>query len=291
MLPWILCGVMLIIIILLSLKIWDLKNAVQEVLAEFEEHINLDTNTLISVSSGDKQIRSMAVQLNDQLRLLRQQRRQYLAGDQELKNAVTNISHDLRTPLTAICGYLDLMEQEEKSEELARYLAHIGNRVEALKNLTEELFRYSVVVSVEDMKIEQIDLKRTLEDNLLSFYGIMQEKEIIPEISFPEKEVWRDLDKNAVNRVFSNIISNALKYTDKDFTVSMDPSGCITFSNTAKGLNPVLVGKLFDRFYTVEANRNSTGLGLSIAKVLMERMGGRIGAGYHDDKLFIVLDF
>ena len=94
----------------------------------------------------------------------------------------------------------------------------------------------------------------------------MQEKGIRPEIHMPETPVYRELDACALGRVFSNIISNALKYSDGDFIVSMEDNGSITFANTANDMDPVTVGKLFDRFYTVEAGRNSTGLGLSIAK-------------------------
>lgn len=119
----------------------------------------------------------------------------------------------------------------------------------------------------------------------------MQEKGIQPEIELPEEPVFRELDAGAVNRIFSNIISNALKYSDGDPSVVMDKNGCVTFSNTAHNLNYVTVGRLFDRFYTVEASRNSTGLGLSIAKLLIERMGGSIGAIYNNDKLQIKIIF
>ena len=159
-------------------------------------------------------MQKLASEINVQLRQLRKERRRYQQGDQELKEAVTNISHDLRTPLTAICGYLDLLEKEEKSENVERYLSQIENRVEALKSLTEELFRYSVITSSQDLKPERLDLVRALEDSLLSFYGVMQEKGIQPDINLPEEPVIRELDEIALNRIYSNIISNALKYSN-----------------------------------------------------------------------------
>ena len=232
-------------------------------------------------------MRKLAADINTQLRLLRKERHRYQQGDLELKEAVTNISHDLRTPLTAINGYLDLLEREEKSETVQRYLSQIQNRTEVLKNLTEELFRYSVVTSSQELKPERMDVVRALEESLLSFYAVMQEKGIQPEIELPEESVYRELDAGAVNRIFSNIISNALKYSDGDLSVVMDIDGSITFTNTAHNLNAVTVGRLFDRFYTVEASRNSTGLGLSIAKLLIERMGGNIEAIYNSNKLQI----
>ena len=119
----------------------------------------------------------------------------------------------------------------------------------------------------------------------------MQEKGIRPEIHMPESSVYRELDACALGRIFSNIISNALKYSDGDFIVSMEDNGSITFANTAKDMDPVTVGKLFDKFYTVEAGRNSTGLGLSIAKLLTEKMGGSIEAEYRENKIIVHLSF
>lgn len=284
-------GILLLILSALLGKIYSLRKSAREITEAFQDRLTTDTNTLIDISSRDPYMRKLAAQINVQLRLLRKARHRYQQGDLELKEAVTNISHDLRTPLTAICGYLDLLEREEKSEAVQRYLSQIENRTEVLKNLTEELFRYSVVTSTQDLNLERLDLVRTLEDSLLSFYGVMQEKGIQPQIRLPEEPVFRDLDAGALSRVFSNIISNALKYSDGDFAVSLEPDGCITFSNGAKELNAVSVGRLFDRFYTVEASRNSTGLGLSIAKLLTERMGGRIEAVYRGETLSIILSF
>ena len=275
----IIIGILLLIIFVLVAKVWFLRKSVQEIREAFRDRLAADTNTLIDIST------------RDQLRLLRKERHRYQQGDLELKEAVTNISHDLRTPLTAINGYLDLLEREEKSKNVQRYLSQIQNRTEVLMNLTEELFRYSVVTSSQELKPEHMDVVRALEESLLSFYAVMQEKGIQPEIKLPEEPVFREVDAGAVNRIFSNIISNALKYSDGDLSVVMDKNGYVTFRNTAHNLNAVTVGRLFDRFYTIEASRNSTGLGLSIAKLLIERMGGNIEASYDDGKLNISIKF
>lgn len=291
MLPWVLCGVLIIAIFVLIVKIRIMQISMDEICSCVAKHLSSDTNQLITISSRDKYVRRFASEIARQLAELRRHHRQYVHGDRELKEAVTNISHDLRTPLTAISGYLDLLEREEKSENVQRYLSQIRNRTEVLKNLTEELFRYSVVTSSQDLKPEHMDVVRVLEESLLSFYAVMQEKGIQPEIKLPEEPVFRELDAGAVNRIFSNIISNALKYSDGDLSVVMDKNGCVTFSNTAHNLNAVTVGRLFDRFYTVEASRNSTGLGLSIARLLVERMGGSIEATYTGKKLIIHILF
>lgn len=107
----------------------------------------------------------------------------------------------------------------------------------------------------------------------------------------PEAAVIRELDAAALRRIFDNILSNAVKYSDGDLTIHLRPDGSVTFSNRASSLNRVQAERLFDRFYTVEAARDSTGLGLSIAKLLTEKMDGTIAAEYRDGGLCIRVAF
>ena len=230
---------------------------------------------------------SAKVGIDDKVNMLLGGAADYLTKPFELKEAVTNISHDLRTPLTAISGYLELLEEEEKSETVAQYLSFISGRTEAMKQLTEELFRYTVVLSAGPPELSEIDLREVLEASLLNFYGALTERKITPEICLPEEQVLRKGNREALSRVFGNILSNVLKYSDGDRKVELKENGELTFSNHARDLDEVQVGKLFDRFFTVETARGSTGLGLSIARTLMEQMGGKITAEYEDGILKI----
>ena len=132
---WLFISGLILIIILLLIKIHLLRKSAQEIESSFSEKLITDSNTLIDISSNDKYMRHLANEINIQLRKLQAERRKFQKGDLELKNAVTNISHDLRTPLTAIYGYLDLLEQEEKSETVNRYSTKM------LKQLMQ--FKYS----------------------------------------------------------------------------------------------------------------------------------------------------
>lgn len=291
LLPWILCVVLAIALIVVVIKNALLRQSMVEIYTDFERCIKEDTNVQISISSGDKTARQLAKAINLQLSELRKVKQQYSNGDRELKEAITNISHDLRTPLTAICGYLDLLEKQELSEDTERYIEQIHNRTEVLKQLTEELFRYSVISSTPALTYEKINLCRILEESLISFEGTMQQADIAPEIQMPNTPVWRVLDASAVARIFGNLINNAIRYSDGDLSVRMDADGRISFINTAKELSTVEVGKLFDRFYTVDSARKTTGLGLSIAKTLVEQMNGGIAASYENGKLKITIFF
>ena len=291
LLPWILCVALAITLIVVVIKNALLRKSMEEIYTDFGRCIKEDTNVQISISSGDKTARQLAKAINQELARLRKLKLRYASGDRELKEAVTNISHDLRTPLTAICGYLDLLEKQELSEDTERYIEQIRNRTEVLKELTEELFRYSVIASTPALTYEKINLCRILEESLISFEGAMQQADIAPEIQMPKAPVWRVLDASAVARIFGNLINNAIRYSDGDLSVRMDADGRISFINTAKELSTVEVGKLFDRFYTVDSARKTTGLGLSIAKTLVEQMNGSIAASYENGKLNITIFF
>lgn len=313
------------IAIVLGIKLVLLYRDIRELGAQFDERLQNDTNNVIYVSGNDKQIKAFAKQLNRALEALYDKRRIYQNGDRELKEAVTNISHDLRTPLTAIYGYLDLLDAKLETdnsccvfigEKEIQYLRQIRNRADAMRALTEELFRYSIVLSQSqdstnfsktlistDTNRETVSLNRFLADYLLSYYDIFQQNHIEPEITITDKEVVRVLDTRALKRIFGNILDNAVKYSrpakinnstefaKTKLSVMLSAEGTIIFRNSAQNLDRVSVERLFDRFYTVETGKNSTGLGLSIAKYLTERIGGKISAAYIEGELAITLQF
>lgn len=285
------CVFLFLLVCLLFIRIRILHMALQEIGKDFRDILAADTNSLVCLSSRDPYVLQLASDINCELRILREKRCRFQAGDRNLKEAVTGLSHDLRTPLTAIFGYLDLLEREEYSPDAARYLSMIRGRAEAMKDLTQELLQYSLAADVRPLSPERMDLKVALEESLVSFYDLIIEKGIEPHIELPENPVWRDLDRESVSRIFSNIIMNALRYSGGDFSAVMTEEGSITFSNRAMDLDPVSAGRLFDRFYTVSSGQSSTGLGLSIARTLTERLGGEISASCTENRLFIHVDF
>ncbi|MDE5655065.1 MAG: HAMP domain-containing histidine kinase [Clostridia bacterium] len=276
---------------LLLFKLIIMKKGVKEITTQLPVLIDGDTNALIKISSYDREVRRLATTLNGSLKTLREKELTYINGDKELKGAITNVAHDIRTPLTAICGYVDMMKEESNPAKLDKYLSIISERATALKILSEELFKYSVATNkgANSQEVEKLDVNSLLQDTLFSFYAKFCERDIIPELNAVEGSIPRITDKNSLTRIFSNIIENAIKYSDGDFIVTVKDDGTILFSNTARNLNNVDVGKLFDRFFTVENGKHSTGLGLSIAKQLTKQLGGEISAQYQNDMLTIIL--
>lgn len=282
------CILLAFIIFGLIIKILLMNKAADKIREDFSEKLKSDTNTLISIPQGGRPMRRLADDINAELRELRRQRHRFLQGDLELKTAVTNISHDLRTPLTAINAYLELLDKTEKSETAGRYIEVIKNRTEVLEQLTDELFRYSVITSPEyDTLTAPVLVNDVLEESILAFYAALQEHNITPDIHITEQKVVRTLNRAALSRIFENLLNNAVKYSDGDLDITLTEAGEITFSNTASSLNDVEVERLFNRFYTLENARKSTGLGLSISKILVEQMNGSISAHYGNGRLII----
>ncbi len=286
----VICVLIFIASSVLAVKIYLIKKDIASIDAEFYEILNGDTNGLITIDGRDKSVRRLAANLNLRLKELRSLRLKYEHGDLELKNAVANVSHDLRTPLTAIIGYLELLEKEKMSADAKRYTRIIVNRIETLKQLAEELFRYSVVTSPDyDSPKERLCVNAVLEECIAAHYSSLVKAGITPQIIMPEIPVYRVVNRVALTRIFSNLLGNAIKYSDGDLSITLTKECEISFSNTATKLTEVQVHRLFDRFYTVENARESTGLGLSISRVLAEKSGGEIRAEYADKILTVTV--
>lgn len=283
-------GAALVIIAALLIKVHLMHRAADEISAALGEIRAQGSNKLIGISSRDRHMRALTARLNTELKELDALRHRYEHGDREIKNAVTGVSHDLRTPLTAIAGYIGLLEKETDPEKRARYVSVIKNRAEALTKLSEELFDYSLSAAGEQaLELKPLSVNRALEESLAAFYQVLFSRGIVPELSIPEEPVICYANAEALSRVLSNILNNAAKYSDGDLFVSLSNDGELRFENSAAGLDSVQTEKLFDRFFTVENARGSTGLGLSIAKTLTERMGGKIAAEYRNGRLKLLI--
>lgn len=280
--------------LLLFFKLWILKSGLKELKEEYVRIENDHTNTLIGISSLDADLCALADTLNKTHNKVQEKYHQYAQGDMEMKNTITGVTHDLRTPLTAICGYIDLLKNDELSlEERKKYLEIIENRAAFMKELTEELFEFSKALckEQEELPLEEVFLNQMMEDVLMEYYGVLSKASIEPVVEITEKRIIRKLNPHALERILSNMISNSIKYSRGDLRISLDANGIISFSNFAPEMSQLDVNRLFDRYYTVQTGRASTGLGLSIVKSFVKRMDGNIEAEYKNDYLTIRIWF
>ena len=294
----VICVLLAIALTLAVIKIVLLRRGFDELTENIEDQVSGKTQIPVTLTTSDPHARHTAEILNRELKNLDRERNAYLDGNRKVAEAVTGISHDIRTPLTAINSYLDLMADEKDEDLKAQYLERIKSRTLSLSDLADELFKYSTStdperypVQTENIASEPIDICRVLEECMLSFYAGFKKRGIEPDIEIPDEPVFVLCDKKSANRIFENIIGNAIKYANNDLKVKLDPKGQVIFSNPAPDLTPVSAAKLFDRYFTVNEGHASTGLGFSIAKELITRNNGTIEADLKDGILMITVSF
>ena len=279
--------VLSILVITLLIRVVTTNIELKNITRELKEITEKDTNLLLSTSSGDKSIKILVDSLNKELKKLLSLKREYSKGIFDVKKSAENIAHDIRTPLTAIKGYVDLLEEEELSEEGRKYLDIIRGRTQYLKSLTDELFLSLSMKSRGVLNLSDIDAKSILEEALVSNYKEFEKKGMTPSFITPNEKVIIKADSKALYRVYSNIISNALKYGEGEFKVEMDEKGNTIFSNLAPNMDSVEANKLLDRYYTISDAKASSGIGLSISKEILQEMGGELKVKLENQRLYI----
>ena len=250
--------------------------------------------TPVRISSINKEIENLAMEINNLYKKNHESNLRVKENDENLKESIASMAHDLRTPLTSIMGYIQLIESDSvKDIDKNRYLKIIKKRTENLSNLINSFYDLSRIECNEyKMDLKLVDIKEIFCEVLALFYENFLEKNIEPTVVIDEKVSKVIADVDSVNRIFSNLINNILKYNSGEvqFIVKDEEKFVVTtFINDAPDLNKEDVEKIFNRFYTGDSSRsdNSTGLGLSIVKALIEEMGHKIEASLEDGKLII----
>lgn len=284
--------VMFIGSIFLFVKLILIRKEINNITCSLAKILNTDTNKLLTCITSDKLLKNLVRVLNKRLKELRKLEIEYKQGNQSLKSAITNISHDLRTPLTAIRGYVELMGDENPNQQQQDYLRIIDAKVQDLGELTEQLFDFSKNLDLQqEIRVMPVCLNDVLIESIVSFYSLFKKCQMTPQLDLCEEKVVRLLNENILKRIFENIISNAVKYGQSDLKVRMTADGVIEFSNDTDELDFTRLGKLFDRYYTVQDAKRSSGVGLSIARQLVDLSGGTIDASYQASVLKIMIRF
>lgn len=288
------CGILLAAIFLVLYIL--LKKNIKHINSQLNKINNTETNARLVTLSSDKDINKLAININKAIDEKKKTEAEYKKFDRELRQAIANVSHDLRTPLTSISGYMQLINDDTiKYEEKKQYIEIIKKRADSLKLLISGFYDLSRLDSNEfDLKLRSVNLSNVLCDIIASFYNDFTNIALEPCIDIDENTGNIIGDENAIRRVFSNLIQNMLRYGKKDAVISLKKNeGYIEtiFKNDADGLKPCDASHLFERFFTADRARNGqgTGLGLAITKRLVEKMGHIISLEFKDDKLSIII--
>lgn len=283
---------LVLIIIFLVYRLIDINISIRKLQEEIEFVLNNDTNHLITLPCGNRNIKRTAERMNMYLKKLRKEELIYKNGNRELQEIITNISHDLRTPLTSMKGYIDLLRNERLKSKRLEYMNVIEGRMDNLIELTGRLYDYSMCLDVgEKVEKESVCLNDVLEDILAYYYEVFKSKGIVPEIDMVKRKIYRNIDRNMFIRTLENVLSNIIKYSEGDVKIILLDNGKMVFKNKASRLDTTSVNRLFDRYYTIESGSKVSGIGLSIARQLVLLNGGVIVAKYQKGYLIVEICF
>ena len=292
-----LCIGLLIIIVILIVLLISLQHeisATAKQMDEIEEHP--ERNRQLKAFTTNRKIEELLKKINYIYQARQQERIIYQRRETQIRREIENISHDLRTPLTSIIGYVDLIRDEEtKDFEQKEYLTIIQKRARILQGFIQDFYELSRIEGDNyPLLLDTILIQNMLSEVMAAYYHEFDKRKIQVEISLEEKPCPIIADKIQFNRILNNLIQNALKYTKDHFYLkqyTMNNECILQFINEKNQMKDEELKYLFDRFYTGDLTRNnqSTGLGLTISKMLVEKMKGSIEARIEDEMFIIEL--
>ena len=294
---YIIIGILAGIIILQSIIIWKYQRQVKDICRQLAFLMKHDSNMLIHREFGLGGIGMLSDRLNDLLELRRKEKQYYQEKETLIADTYTNLSHDIRTPLTSLDGYFQLMEACENVEEQRRYLSIIHERIHSLNEMLEELFMFTKLKN-ESYRLELTSccINRILKETVFSYYDEWVRREIQPDIQITEEQLYIDGNKQGLSRIIQNVIKNGLDHGEKKIRIVLkreQNQAVLRISNQVTASEQIDIEHVFDRFYKADAARSktSTGLGLSIAREFVRRMNGEIGAKIEENEYIVEMRF
>ena len=293
----IIIGILAGIIILQSIIMWKYQRQVKDICRQLAFLMKHDSNMLIHREFGLGGIGMLSDRLNDLLELRRKEKQYYQEKETLIADTYTNLSHDIRTPLTSLDGYFQLMEACENVEEQRRYLNIIHERIHSLNEMLEELFMFTKLKN-ESYRLELTSccINRILKETVFSYYDDWVRREIQPDIQITEEQLYIDGNKQGLSRIIQNVIKNGLDHGEKKIRIVLkreQNQAVLRISNQVTASEQIDIEHVFDRFYKADAARSktSTGLGLSIAREFVRRMNGEIGAKIEGNEFIVEMSF
>ena len=287
--------ILIIVIIILLTYLFLYHNEIKHISKEIDIIKDLNSNTLIHSKYNLKIINNLIYKINNLLTESKNIKIDYGNKNKSLMKMMTNISHDLRTPLTSALGYIDIILKSDLSEEEKKKdLITIEKRLRRLEELISSFFEFSKIISTNKRPaLEKINLTSVLEESVIVFYDDYKKnnREILLDCN--QRKIIINSNKMLLTRIFENLIGNAYKHSNSDLNIKVEIENKvkIIFSNELLD-NDVDIDRIFDEFYTLDISRTKegTGLGLAIAKEFTKQLNGNIYAEKHNNQLKIIIE-
>ncbi len=268
----------------------SLIHGIREIVRELQEiQKDLTQNQMLHLPMPDRHLSGLLYTFNCALKSLQAERLEYEKREKDFQKQIENISHDLRSPLTVILGYLKLFRKSPAAQysdcpELDETLEIVEHKAESMKQLVEEFYDYSRVNAGDFvLKAEPVDISRLLRESLMGNFALLEQAHLTVEAVIPEHPVWVSGGESPVDRILFNLFQNAGRYAHSWLRIAVEEEPAavfVLFSNDTLLLSREDIPRLFDRFYMQDASRSQsgTGLGLTVAKALAEEMHGSLQA-------------
>lgn len=294
---YIIIGILSGALLLLVLILWIFVRQIQDICRQLSFLMEQDSNIRISSQISCGGLGKLVDILNMIVKERREIRKKYIDKESYLSDVYTNLSHDIRTPLTSLDGYIQLLEECESKEEQKRYLWIARERIHSLKEILEELFTFSKLKNeTYQLELTCCCINRILKQTIFSYYDDWTKLGIEPELDIEESPIYMEGNEQALFRVFQNVMKNAIDHGQHKIGISLNSSQemvCVQICNQICNLEEIEINQVFERFYKADVSRskNSTGLGLSIAKEFVLRMNGIIEAQMKGQEFSIIMKF
>lgn len=249
-----------------------------------------EQNQLVTVAFIDSDLETIALEINRLLEKIGQTIIKSSASSAALKSSIADISHDMKTPLTSVIGYLQLAKRECSDEKIKEFIETALERAHYCNSLMNDFFELSVLESQDCIpKLENVDVAGMICEQILAHYPVFESKSITPHFEGSDKPVMAFADVHLLNRVIQNLISNAVKYTSGGIFFHLFQKNGQVVIVVSNSINTYVdVTHIFDRFYTQDKSRSKgSGIGLYICRQFIEAMGGSIDAEVNEKILSI----
>lgn len=281
----------------LAVRTAVMRREIRSMSRQLEDLSSGRTEKKISLTLVDARLNELAAQINENMELQKQLRIDARKSEQRLKDSIAGVSHDLRTPLTAIIGYIQMLERSGLSGEQQEKAMVILKKANAMRELVESFFELSVMESGQpELAEEPVNFTNIVSEAVVDFIPRFEAAELKPDVDLGDKSLYMAGDTTALRRIVQNLLSNALKYTAGRVEVTLEESAgkiILAVANEVRPDTPPDMERLFERFYTADDSRNSgsAGLGLYIVKLLAEKMQGAVSASLENKTLSIYIVF